>query len=120
MKARATAAMVLALTGLALPGGGRPGTTWAGRTAALTGRAPLGGACPNRPPPAGNSAPARALECGALRVPLDYADPGGRQIDLALIRVRATDPAHRIGSLVFNFGGPGGSGIAQFASGGAE
>ncbi|MEV4440118.1 alpha/beta hydrolase [Streptomyces sp. NPDC049577] len=50
-------------------------------------------------------------ECATLRAPLDYAHPDGESIGLALIRAKATDQAHRIGSLVFNFGGPGGSGV---------
>ncbi len=46
-----------------------------------------------------------------MSVPLDYANPAGRQITLALIKLPATDPAQRIGELVTNPGGPGGSGI---------
>ncbi|WP_261993121.1 hypothetical protein [Streptomyces sp. adm13(2018)] len=37
--------------------------------------------------------------------------PEGETIELALIRARARDQERRIGSLVFNFGGPGGSGV---------
>ena len=51
------------------------------------------------------------FECGNLDVPRDYADPGGTVVRLGLIRLRASDPTHRIGSLVVNPGGPGGSGI---------
>ncbi|MFE7119247.1 alpha/beta hydrolase, partial [Streptomyces sp. NPDC057654] len=51
-------------------------------------------------------------ECSTLKVPLDYAKPSGDTIDLALIRAKARGGADRIGSLVFNFGGPGGSGVA--------
>jgi pimeloyl-ACP methyl ester carboxylesterase len=50
------------------------------------------------------------LECATLAVPLDHADPGGEQIDLAIVRQPAGDPGARIGSVVFNPGGPGGSG----------
>ncbi|MFC0863680.1 alpha/beta fold hydrolase [Sphaerimonospora cavernae] len=50
-------------------------------------------------------------ECGTLPVPIDWARPGGPTIDLALARRKATDPAARIGSLVINPGGPGGSGV---------
>ncbi|MFI5914622.1 alpha/beta fold hydrolase [Dactylosporangium sp. NPDC051541] len=50
------------------------------------------------------------LECGTVTVPLDYHDPRGRQITVALTRLPATDRAHRIGSLALNPGGPGGSG----------
>ena len=52
-------------------------------------------------------------ECGTLSVPLDHAKPDGEKIDLALVRVRAKDGGKgRQGSLVFNFGGPGASGVA--------
>ena len=50
-------------------------------------------------------------ECATLRVPLNHADPAGRQVELAVMRRPALDPAQRIGSLVLNPGGPGGSGI---------
>ncbi len=50
-------------------------------------------------------------QCATLSVPLDYANPEGTQIQLALLRKPAADPARRIGSLVVNPGGPGGSGI---------
>jgi pimeloyl-ACP methyl ester carboxylesterase len=49
-------------------------------------------------------------ECAMLPVPLDAAQPGGRQIDLALVRVPAGKPAERIGSLLVNPGGPGAPG----------
>ncbi|GAA0390843.1 alpha/beta hydrolase [Streptomyces luteireticuli] len=64
----------------------------------------------------GGKAPGAGWECGSLPVPLDYAQPAGKTIGLALIRARATDAEHRIGSLVFNFGGPGGSGVATLPS----
>jgi pimeloyl-ACP methyl ester carboxylesterase len=51
------------------------------------------------------------FECATARVPLDYDRPDGRSIHLALIRLPATDPAHRIGSLFINPGGPGNSGV---------
>ncbi|GGX90563.1 alpha/beta hydrolase [Streptomyces hiroshimensis] len=58
-------------------------------------------------------APGPDWECATLHAPLDYARPmsNSNTIDIALIRAKATDQARRIGSLVFNFGGPGGSGI---------
>jgi pimeloyl-ACP methyl ester carboxylesterase len=46
-------------------------------------------------------------ECATLPVPLDYADPTGPRIDLALTRLPAADQARRIGALVINCGGPG-------------
>ena len=54
----------------------------------------------------------RGFECASARVPLDYRDPGGSMIRLAVIRHRVSDPAHRLGSLFFNPGGPGGRGTA--------
>ncbi|WP_197379818.1 alpha/beta hydrolase [Mycolicibacterium mengxianglii] len=48
-------------------------------------------------------------ECGLLAVPINYDDPDGDALDLALIRFPAT--GKKIGSLVFNPGGPGESGI---------
>ena len=50
-------------------------------------------------------------QCATIMVPEDYANPGGRRIGLSVIRVPATNPAKRIGSLIVNPGGPGGSGV---------
>jgi pimeloyl-ACP methyl ester carboxylesterase len=44
-------------------------------------------------------------------VPLDYFSPDSPTIEIAVARHPAEDPAQRIGSLVINPGGPGGSGI---------
>ncbi|MCX5376012.1 alpha/beta hydrolase [Streptomyces sp. NBC_00091] len=60
----------------------------------------------------GGQAPGQDWQCATLDVPLDYAEPEGEMIPLALIRAKARNKAKRLGSLVFNFGGPGGSGIA--------
>jgi pimeloyl-ACP methyl ester carboxylesterase len=51
------------------------------------------------------------FECGTVQVPLDYNQPNGATISLALVRLPARDPSHRIGSLFLNPGGPGGSGV---------
>ncbi|MFF5205870.1 alpha/beta hydrolase [Streptosporangium sp. NPDC000396] len=59
------------------------------------------------------AAPDPKLECGKLAVPLDYDEPDGETVDIALIRIKATGA--RIGSLVFNFGGPGASGVDSLA-----
>lgn len=51
-------------------------------------------------------------QCGIIEVPLDYRrtdEPG--TVSIAVTRLPATEPAERIGSLVLNPGGPGGSGI---------
>ena len=59
------------------------------------------------------------FQCARAQVPLDYDQPQGPTISLALVRLPAGDPARRIGSLFVNPGGPGGSGVA-FVKGGAE
>ncbi|MGH2529304.1 MAG: alpha/beta hydrolase, partial [Actinomycetota bacterium] len=51
------------------------------------------------------------FECGTVRVPLDYSQPGDAAISIAVVRLPATDPERRIGSLFINPGGPGGSGV---------
>jgi pimeloyl-ACP methyl ester carboxylesterase len=51
------------------------------------------------------------FECATLAVPLDYAQPAGRAIDIALVRMPARKPEERIGALLSNPGGPGASGI---------
>jgi pimeloyl-ACP methyl ester carboxylesterase len=48
----------------------------------------------------------KGFQCATARVPLDYQDPYGAMISIAVIRHLATDPAHRLGSLFFNSGGP--------------
>jgi pimeloyl-ACP methyl ester carboxylesterase len=52
------------------------------------------------------------FQCSELVVPLDYSQPSGATISLAVIRLRTASPATRLGSLVLNPGGPGGSGVA--------
>ncbi|KDN87683.1 hypothetical protein [Kitasatospora cheerisanensis] len=49
---------------------------------------------------------ADGFQCTTARVPLDHHDPHGATIDLAVLRHPAEDPAHRIGSLFYNPGGP--------------
>ncbi len=55
-------------------------------------------------------------QCASLLVPLDYAQPTGRTIRLALLRVPAIDRARRLGSMVVNPGGPGASGVDYASS----
>ncbi|MCP9961581.1 alpha/beta hydrolase [Streptomyces somaliensis] len=54
---------------------------------------------------------APGFQCATLRAPLDHARPDGPRIELAVARVRATGPGERIGSLLVNPGGPGGSAV---------
>ncbi|GAA2763982.1 alpha/beta hydrolase [Streptomyces paradoxus] len=51
------------------------------------------------------------FECTTLKVPLDYAKPSSGDVRLALTRKKATGPGKRLGSLLVNPGGPGGSAI---------
>ncbi|MFD5095122.1 alpha/beta fold hydrolase [Amycolatopsis thailandensis] len=52
-------------------------------------------------------------ECAMVPVPVDYAKPDGRKIDIAVSRRKATDPARRQGVVLLNPGGPGQSGIHE-------
>ena len=54
--------------------------------------------------------------CTRITVPLDYAHPRGKTISLAVLEVPAADKAQRVGSLVVNPGGPGGSGVDYAAN----
>ena len=55
--------------------------------------------------------PDSGLQCATVPVPLDWDNPDGKQIELAVIRHLASRPAERIGSLFVNPGGPGASGV---------
>lgn len=56
------------------------------------------------------------FQCATLEVPLDYADPGGDTIEIAVLKVPAADPDDRVGSLVVNPGGPGAPGTDYAAN----
>ncbi|MGP4018753.1 alpha/beta hydrolase [Saccharopolyspora sp. 5N708] len=62
------------------------------------------GKCPADVPGAG-------LECATLDVPLDYRDPDGQTIEIAVSRLSSTNPEQRRGVLLTNTGGPGGVGL---------
>ncbi|GIF15257.1 alpha/beta hydrolase [Actinoplanes teichomyceticus] len=54
---------------------------------------------------------AQGAECGTVTVPMDYANPDGTKIELALARVRHSTPDDRYqGAILVNPGGPGGAG----------
>ncbi|GIG59635.1 peptidase [Longispora fulva] len=50
------------------------------------------------------------VRCATIDVPLDWAKPDGKKIHMGVARLAATDPAHRVGNLVFDPGGPGAAG----------
>lgn len=58
---------------------------------------------------AGWKADDQRTECATVQVPLDHANPGGRQIDIAVSRLRAT--GDRTGTILVNPGGPGQQGV---------
>ncbi len=58
-------------------------------------------------------APAK-FDCARLEVPLDYASGDGRTAQIAVLRQQAT--GDKIGSLLFNPGGPGSSGMSLVSS----
>ncbi|MEP7024406.1 MAG: alpha/beta fold hydrolase [Actinomycetota bacterium] len=64
--------------------------------------------CQDGPGDAGGKALDQAgAHCADLRVPLDYANPGGRTITIAISRLKASAPAaKRLGPMIINLGGP--------------
>jgi pimeloyl-ACP methyl ester carboxylesterase len=50
-----------------------------------------------------------SFQCSSLVVPVDYANPAKSTLNIAVVRLKAS--GKRIGSVVINPGGPGGSGI---------
>ncbi|WP_405178668.1 hypothetical protein OG225_32285 [Nocardia sp. NBC_01377] len=52
------------------------------------------------------------VECSVLEVPLDYRDPDGERIEVAISRLASGNPARRRGVLLTNTGGPGGEGLS--------
>src|SRR5262245_34875957 len=55
--------------------------------------------------------PRVGIQCARITVPLDWNEPNGRTISLAVIRHLASKPNERIGTLIINPGGPGESGL---------
>jgi pimeloyl-ACP methyl ester carboxylesterase len=62
-------------------------------------------------PPAHWSSCGKGFLCADIRVPRDYAAPTHGYVNVSIIDLPATDRKARIGSLVINPGGPGGSGV---------
>jgi len=59
---------------------------------------------------------AKTAQCATLVVPLDYTHPTDGTIDLAISRIPATSSEPHLGALIFNPGGPGGTGMDLPAS----
>src|SRR3954453_2988809 len=58
--------------------------------------------------------------CARLSVPRDYDEPRGKRLSIAVAKAPPTERAHRIGSLVFNLGGPGEPGVEPLSAAGAQ
>ncbi len=96
------------------PAGGSGGTaTTAGGTAAPQDR---GGDGHYRDTPPLQWEPCGGFDCATLVVPWDEGTPSaadaGRTMSLPVVRRPATGPGERLGSIVLNPGGPGGSGVS--------
>ncbi|MGX7670946.1 alpha/beta hydrolase [Plantactinospora sp. DSM 117369] len=64
----------------------------------------------------GRGAPNMRYDCATIGVPADWstaggAGAGGDKLEISLLRIRSTKQQDRIGSLLINPGGPGGSGV---------
>ncbi|WP_203716885.1 alpha/beta fold hydrolase, partial [Asanoa siamensis] len=60
------------------------------------------------------------FQCARVPVPLDWSEPDGEQIELAVIRHLASKPDERIGSMFLDPGGPGQSGVGLVRDGGDD
>jgi len=74
-------------------------------------------ATPDWKPCAGSATPgaAQTFQCATVQVPLDYDATRGHQIGIRLIRKPARNRAHRLGTLFWNPGGPGGAATTSAA-----
>ena len=59
-------------------------------------------------------------QCATAKLPKDYDKPNGGKFDIAVAKSPATKPGKRIGSLFFNFGGPGAPAAAYVEAYGAD
>ncbi|GGM99960.1 pimeloyl-ACP methyl ester carboxylesterase [Actinoplanes campanulatus] len=89
-------------SGTSVPGSAEPGTAqWR--------------PCPEVPQDlVGRTAPGMTYQCATVQVPEDWAKPdAGKKYDISMIRIRSgkQKASERIGSLLLNPGGPGGSGV---------
>ncbi|MFL5756606.1 MAG: alpha/beta fold hydrolase, partial [Chloroflexota bacterium] len=113
-RAAALLLVVLVASGCAPGPGPTPGTTVAAPTATASSPAtPTPGPSPSEAvaPPTRWTDCGKGFLCASLRVPKDYDDPGKGTLSVALVRLPATEPKDRVGALVVNPGGPGGSGV---------
>ncbi|MDG5801794.1 alpha/beta hydrolase [Streptomyces ossamyceticus] len=57
-----------------------------------------------------------AFQCATIKVPLDYSRPGGKKLDLAISRIKASTKSERRGVLLLNPGGPATEGLDMSAN----
>ena len=113
MRSAVAALALLGLSGCSVFGGGGSAT----RTTAV----------PSQTPPSGMTGMEKFYsqslawkdcnngdQCTRLQVPLDYADPSGSVVELAVIKAPATGSSQ--GAILYNPGGPGGSAVDFVAS----
>ncbi|TDD58083.1 alpha/beta hydrolase [Kribbella antibiotica] len=79
-------------------------TLTAGSLAPAAAAGPVWGDCPATDT---MPEPPERLQCTMLTVPLDYKNTDAGTLQIAVSRLKATDPAKRRGALLLNFGGPG-------------
>ena len=110
------AALVIALAGCTVPTFAPNGT--GGPTSATPGPSAATGTakwtpCPEVPQDlVGRGATGMEYDCASVPVPEDWSNPkNGKAFDISMIRVRSQSQHDRIGSLLINPGGPGGSGV---------
>ncbi|MER6047855.1 alpha/beta hydrolase [Streptomyces sp. NPDC001793] len=84
---------------------------WEPCPADFTGAAPAPRGSPPAPSGAAPDGAASRFQCARLEVPRDYAHPERGTVQVQLVRLPATGPGKRLGSLVVNPGGPGDSGV---------
>ncbi|MFJ6251814.1 MULTISPECIES: alpha/beta hydrolase [unclassified Streptomyces] len=94
------------------------GGVLAGCSADTDGARPAGIAwdeCPPSalPPAAEGQTRDQGLDCATLEVSLDYQDPDGEKINVAVSRLSTTRPGKRRGVLLLNPGGPGSGGLGM-------
>ncbi|MEV6342232.1 alpha/beta hydrolase [Actinoplanes sp. NPDC051851] len=113
-------AVVVAVAGCTLPafapdGADEPATSSGSGTASASvpGTLAQWSSCPEIPQElVGRGATGMTYDCATVAVPRDWSSPkAGETYDVAMIRIRSATQKNRIGSLLLNPGGPGGSGI---------
>lgn len=67
--------------------------------------------------PCPDTEPADQVDCATIDVPLDYHRPWGERIEIGLARRQAENPDEKIGTILMDPGGPGGSGVGSIIGG---